>query len=290
MKKLPSVINRILYPQKAVLFTVPPVIFAALVYIFAAKKNESIAAYIIYVMSAYCLTVLILRLLACIKGIKAFLRRLITGTELGRKYADDLAFRGSIGIRQGMAVNFIYVIFRMTDGIYYASVWFISIAVYHLMLGILRAYLIVCYRRRDSKTEYSCYKKTALLLFLLNVPMGGMILLMVLTDSGYTYHGYVIYLSAMYTFYAMIMSVVNLIRFRRLGSLILSAAKALNFVAALMSILGLQTAMIAQFSAGEKGFCRTMNALTGCGVWIAVIITAAYMLYRSKKIKRGDLI
>ena len=53
MKKLPSVINRILYPQKAVLFTVPPVIFAALVYIFAAKKNESIAAYIIYVMS-YC--------------------------------------------------------------------------------------------------------------------------------------------------------------------------------------------------------------------------------------------
>ncbi len=49
MKKLPSVINRILYPQKAVLFTVPPVIFAALVYIFAAKKNESIAAYIIYV-------------------------------------------------------------------------------------------------------------------------------------------------------------------------------------------------------------------------------------------------
>lgn len=120
--------------------------------------------------------------------------------------------------------------------------------------------------------------------------MCGMILLMVLTDSGYAYHGYVTYLSAMYTFYAMIMSVVNLIRFRRLGSLILSAAKALNFVAALMSILGLQTAMIAQFSAGEKGFCRTMNALTGCGVWIAVIITAAYMLYMSKKIKRGDLI
>lgn len=82
--------------------------------------------------------------------------RLITGTELGRKYADDLALRGSIGIRQGMAVNFIYVIFRMTAGIYYASVWFISIAVYHLMLGILRAYLIVCYRRRDSKTEYRC--------------------------------------------------------------------------------------------------------------------------------------
>lgn len=40
MKKLPSGINRILYPQKAVLFTVPPVIFAALVYYLCRKKER----------------------------------------------------------------------------------------------------------------------------------------------------------------------------------------------------------------------------------------------------------
>lgn len=59
-----------------------------------------------------------------------------------------------------------------------------------------------------------------------------MILLMVRTDSGFVYPGYVIYLSAMYTFWIFGLSVKNLLGRRRLGSSILSAAAALNFAAA----------------------------------------------------------
>lgn len=113
--------------------------------------------------------------------------------------------------------------------------------------------------------------------------MGGMILMMVLTNSGYSYPGYVIYLSAMYTFYTMVTSVINLVKFRRLRSPILSAAKVLNFIAALMSILGLQTAMIAQFSTEGENYRRMMNAITGGAVWLSVILTAVYMLYLSSK-------
>ena len=131
----------------------------------------------------------------------------------------------------------------------------------------------------------SCYRRTAWLLFLLNIPMGGMIVLMVLTDSGYSYPGYVIYLSALYTFYTIILAIVNLVKFRKLGSPILSAAKVLNFVAALMSLLGLQTAMISQFSTEGENFRRMMNTITGSGVWFAVILTAVYMLLHSRKMK-----
>ena len=115
--------------------------------------------------------------------------------------------------------------------------------------------------------------------------MGGMIVLMVLTDSGYSYPGYVIYLSALYTFYTVILAIVNLVKFRKLGSPILSAAKVLNFVAALMSLLGLQTAMISQFSTEGENFRRMMNTITGSGVWFAVILTAVYMLLHSRKMK-----
>ena len=86
----------------------------------------------------------------------------------------------------------------------YASVWFLSMVVYYLVLGGLRAYLIVCYRRRTLELERRCYHATAWLLFLLNIPMGGMIVLMVRTDSGFSYPGYIIYLSALYTFYPII--------------------------------------------------------------------------------------
>ena len=115
--------------------------------------------------------------------------------------------------------------------------------------------------------------------------MGGMIVLVVLTDSGYSYPGYVIYLSALYTFYTIILAIVNLVKFRKLGSPILSAAKVLSFVAALMSLLGLQTAMISQFSTGGEKFRRIMNAITGGGVWCSVILIAVTMLLRSRKMK-----
>ena len=128
---------------------------------------------------------------------------------------DTVAFRGSVSIYQGVAVNAFYVVFRIVAGIHYASVWFISMAVYYLVLGCLRAYLIVCYRRRDPELEHRCYHTTAWLLFLLNVPMGGMIVLMVRTNSGFSYPGYIIYFSALYTFYTMVTSIQNLVKFRK---------------------------------------------------------------------------
>ena len=258
--------------------------FAVLIYVLL-KGKSSMPAYMIYCMSAYCLTIWILPLPRLFRKVKETMMRRLTGTVFGGKYIGDLAFRGSVSIYQGMMVNFFYVVFRILVGIRYASVWFLTIAIYDLLLGIMRLSLILSYRNRNMKSELRCYRRTAWLLFLLNIPMGGMIVRMVRTDSGYSYPGYVIYLSALYTFYTIILAIVNLVKFRKLGRPILSAAKVLNFVAALMSLLGLQTAMISQFSTEGENFRRMMNTITGSGVWFAVILTAVYMLLHSRKMK-----
>ena len=285
MKNVLAVLDKLLHPPKWVLLTLPPIVFAALTYVLLKGQKSCTLTYMIYCMSAYCLTIWILPLPRLFRKAKAYTMHRLTGTVFGGKYVGDLAFRGSVSIYQGMMVNFFYVVFRIFVGIRYASVWFITIAIYYLLLGVMRLSLILSYRNRNVKSELRCYRRTAWLLFLLNIPMGGMIVLMVLTDSGYSYPGYVIYLSALYTFYTIILAIVNLVKFRKLGSPILSAAKVLNFVAALMSLLGLQTAMISQFSNEGENFRRIMNALTGSGVWIAVILTAVYMLLHSRKMK-----
>lgn len=284
MKRAWTLLERLLHPPKWVLLILPPIVFAALTYVLL-KGNNSMPAYMIYCMSAYCLTIWILPLPRLYRKAKETMMHRLTGTVFGGKYIGDLAFRGSVSIYQGMMVNFFYVVFRILVGIRYASVWFLTIAIYYLLLGIMRLSLALSYRNRNMKSELRCYRRTAWLLLLLNIPMGGMIVLMVLTDSGYSYPGYVIYLSALYTFYTIILAVVNLVTFRRLGSPILSAAKVLSFVAALMSLLGLQTAMISQFSTEGEAFRRRMNAITGGGVWFSVILIAVYMLLRSRKMK-----
>ena len=210
----------------------------------------------------------------------------ITTTAIVGRYLNDLAFRGNISIYQGMVVNYVYVIFRVITGIRYTSVWFISMAVYYLILGVLRTYLVYCYYHRNQEVEYSCYRKTAWMLFLLNIPMGGMVVLMVRTNSGFTYPGYIIYLSSLYTFYTMITAVVNVVKFRKLGSPILSAAKVLNFVSAMMSILGLQTAMISHFSENGDDYRKMMNAITGGFIYGIVICVAVFMLIYSRKMRK----
>lgn len=283
MKRLLSALNRLLHPPGWIQALLPPAAFAALAYVFLTGQNDSIPACLIYAASAYSLVIWLLPLPGLIQSAKAAVMRRLTGTAFGGRYAADPAFRGSVSLYQGMISSAFYAAFRVVVGVRYASVWFMSMAAYYLVLGMMRLSLILSSRRQNAAAELRSYRRTARQLFLLNIPMGAMIALMVLTDSGYSYPGYVIYVSAMYTFYTVIVSIVNLVRFRRLGSPLLSAAKALNFVAALMSLLGLQTAMISRFSTNGAHYRRMMNAITGGSVWLAVIFTAAYMLHRSRK-------
>lgn len=259
---------------------------------------EELTAYPIFVLSAYSLIILIaaLPLLAGrLKQVKAKfwnhsqLIKKISSTNLGTKYLNDHLFRSSISIYQGMVVNFAYMLFRFVTAIQYRSVWFFSMAVYYLVLCVMKAHLVFSYRCREQKGpiyEIRCYRRTARMLFLLNIPMAGMIVLMIQTDSGFTYPGYLIYLSALYTFYMMILSIINLIKFRKMGSSIISAAKVLNFVSALMSVLGLQTAMISRFSFEGEAYRKMMNTITGTAVFTAVMVTVIVMLIRSSKSKK----
>ena len=285
-------LDRLLHPPKWVLLIVPAIVFAALIFIFATGNTESALAYPVYCMSAYSLCILLAAVPRLTKRIKSAIMnsraaQWAASSAIVSRYLHDLAFRGSISIYQGMTANFFYMIFRIVTGIRYASVWLISMAVYYLVLGGLRAYLVFSYRRRDAKDEYLCYRHAAWLLFLLNIPMGGMIVLMVRTNSGFSYPGYMIYLSALYTFYKMVTSIINLAKFRKVGSPILSAAKVLNSVSAMMSILGLQTAMISRFSTHGEAYRKLMNAVTGGFVYGIIVLIAVYMLLHSRKIQKG---
>lgn len=294
MKRAGVILRKLLHPPKALLCAGPPAVFAALIFIFAADQTESAAAYPVYLMSAYSLVIWLAAVPRLAKRVRAAVMnsrpvQKLAATALGGRYLSDMAFRGGVSLCQGMAANFIYVLFRVIVGVRYFSAWFVSIAVYYLVLGGLRVYLLHGYLRRERRGlpyEYRCYRRTAWMLFLLNIPMGGMIILMVHTNSGFSYPGYVIYLSALYTFYIAVLSVVNFVKFRKLGSPILSAAKVLNLVSAMMSVLGLQTAMISRFSDSGEEYRRLMNAITGGFVYGIVIALAVGMLLHAASARR----
>lgn len=300
MKQMRVILRKLLYPRKGILYLLPPVIFAMLIFIFATGKQESRLAYPVYYMSAYSLIILAAVLPKYFKRIKnqilgiRMVKNLVSSV-MGKCYFDDISFRNGFSIYQGMSVNLLYALFRTVTGILYSSAWFISMAVYHYLLGGMRAYLIYAFKHKDGNDnlyEYRCCRKIAWFLFLLNIPMGGMIWMMIKTNSSFTYPGYVIYLSALYTFYTMGLSIGNLVKYKKLGSPILSAAKVLNFVSSMMSVLGLQTAMIIRFSENGEDYRKLMNTLTGTFVYGAVVFIAVYMISKAsihrKRVVTGE--
>lgn len=211
------------------------------------------------------------------------LRRL-AGTRTGQRLLHDPQFRSYVSVCAGMTCNLAYAAFRMVTGILHASVWLISSAVYFLLLGILRAALAISYRRlAGTDRELCCYRAAAWCLLVLNLVMSGMMLQTVRGGTAGSYPGVTIYASAAYTTWMMTHAAVQLRKSRRLNSPILSASKAVSFTAALMSVYGLQGALIAQFSGEDESFRVTMSILTGAGIFAAVTVISLVMLLKGRR-------
>lgn len=301
--KIAGIFKKILFPPPL------PNLFAALigyglilcVAIFGLKNP--VICYVAYLASAYALTVTI----TGFPHLIAFVRRLgeqISGhrlavkfknTRFGRRYTGDVRFRTHVSLYLGLAVNLLYIAMKMISGFYYRSVWFIALAFYYILLAVMR-YLLLTRTggrrvgRTPMETEWRRYRLCGVLLLLMNQALVGIIVIIVRQNRGFDYPGLLIYAMAAYAFYALISAAVRIVKSRKHGSPILSAAKAVSFAAALVSMLSLTTAMLARFGGGDDGdFRRIMTASVGGGVCAIVIATAVYMIARAQKnLKKGD--
>lgn len=209
-------------------------------------------------------------------------------------YLNNRAFRAKISLFTGAVLNVTYVITKLIAGIYYDSSWMYAIAAYYFILCLLRVFMLINIRHSESIEtpkeakvhKLRCYRMTGGLLLLLDQVMIIMIVLMVVQNRVYDYPGFLIYWSAFYAFYHIIVSFRNIIYFHKGRHVMLSASKMLEFAAAIMSLYVVQVDMIARFGSSET-FRLVMNAAVGGVVVLAVLAMAIYMIcHSSKELKR----
>lgn len=290
---MPSVIafvRRLLYPPRFVLCALPSASFALLVAVFAMGAEHSIAAVPVFVASAYSLSILVIRIPGMAGRVGGFVAssrpvRWFSATGLGGAYARDEVLRDRVGSAVSIATNLPYAALCIVAAVQSASAWFASLAAYYIMLDGTRAYVGICQGRARSHREFQSVlcRRVGWLMLAMNVPMGAVITLMVVTDSAFHYEGFLIYGMALCVFCSVGAAAVGSFRAIRSKEAALPVSRALGLVSALMSLLGLQTAMIARFSAEGAAFRITMNALTGLFVFVTVIFISARMIVLARK-------
>lgn len=265
--------------------------YGLVIYAFAGEDVEPALAYVSYLLSAYALIITITGISGVVRLVRQGITehplvRKIQGIPLVDRYLREDTFRAEAALYQGFLINLFYVGTKLFSGIVFKSVWFITVAVYYILLAVMRASLLHYMRKAggDKVSEWHRYRLCGIILLFMNFALSGMVVLVVHQNSGFEYPGVLIYIMAMYTFYAAITAVLNVIKFRRYGSPVLSAAKVINLTAAMVSMLSLETAMLTQFGAADDPvFRQVMTASTGAGISVIVLGMAVFMILRSTK-------
>jgi len=278
--------KKLLFPPIWIIALLTVICTAMLAEIFIKGWEMSPLAYVIYVLSFYTLTVI------CIWGWKVFPDFYISTKDKMHKnkyidrYLTDVVFRSNVGLYCSLAINLIYVVVNAVSGYIYQTYWFVIFAVYYAIIAMMR-FLLVRYVIKNPignnhLGELKRARLCAYILMTVNLALSAAVLMMVFVDRGFQYQGILIYVIAMYTFYITVTAAIDMIKYRKYKSPVLSITKVIKMASALFSMLFLETAMLAQFgtdtSSEEK---KLMIMLTGAGISVAVVAMAIYMIVQT---------
>lgn len=254
-----------------------------------------IAGIVVYVLAAVLLT------LSCVffyhdlrENVIKKIFEVIKKNPLGERFLADYTFRTILTTLPAFLINVAYTVYNGVIGIMNQSVWFITMAVYYSLLGIMR-YRAVSTGRKISrlddreqirKKELSVIKTDGILLLVLNLALSGVVLLTIAQDTAKRYSEIMVISIAAYTFYKITMAVVNMVKVRKRKSPILITIRNIGAADALVSMLTLQAAMFASFQDKNSLNTNQMNAITGLSVCILISILGISMIWYAWKKKK----
>ena len=260
----------------------------ALTLIFVNGMEQTIPAYMVYVLAFYTLSVVTVFCAMVLPKQYSAIKQKIYDNPLGNRYMTDGVFRTDISLSVSLVISMLYVGINLWSWYALKSYWFMVLAVYYVIMAVMR-YLLVRYVRirkigTDILSEWKRSKVCAYILLLINLSLSGAVLMILYQHKGYDYPGMLIYVMALYTFYALTMSIVDIVKYRKMGSPIMSTAKIVSLSAALVSMLNLETAMFAQFGGDiSPENQQIFIILTGAGISITVVTLSVILIVRATK-------
>ena len=251
-----------------------------------------IVGILVYVLAAILLTGAFICLYKDLRNgiIEKFLTT-VKKNSFGAHFLEDYRFRTILTTMPSFMINVAYTIYNGVIGIMNQSSWFITMAVYYSLLGIMR-YCAVHTERKISrledhelirKKELAVIKTDGILLLLLNLALSGVVLLTIAEGTAKAYSDIMAISIAAYTFYKIIMAVIHMVKVRKMESPILITIRNIGVADALVSMLTLQMTMLVSFQGTDSLDMNRMNGITGLAVCLLISALGISMIYYAFK-------
>ncbi|MBQ3567015.1 MAG: hypothetical protein IJA12_07540 [Oscillospiraceae bacterium] len=282
MEFFKKIIFRILYPHTVFLLIFSPVAAIMVIYSLACDNVNPVIRYSSYLLSAYALTIICMRMPPVFRKIK----KLSENSKYISVYKKNTHLKTKISLYGTFIINAVYAIIQLISGFYFHSIWFWSLAIYYIILAVMRFFLLYDLKQNafgvNLVSEYRRYRFCGIMLVLMNLTLGTIVFYIVYQNRGFEYHYIHTIALAAYTFTLTAFAIVNVVKYRRYKSPAMSAAKIISLASALVSVLSLETSMLNAFGKENSAFFRRiMTASTGGAICIFILITGIYMIISS---------
>lgn len=280
--------KRLLFPHILIILVFIIISTVALIHVFINGLEASLLAYISYAISSYTLTVLVIYLCKVLPKQYRGIRQKIYDNPWGNRYMTDAAFRTKVSLHISLAIHLLYVGMNIALAIINKTRWFGILAGYYFILAVMQ-FLLLKYAVEkgigmERLGELRRARLCSIILLNLNFVLSGAVLMILYQNKGFEYQGILIYAMAAYTFYSTIRAVVDLVKYRKYKSPVMTTTKIITLSSALVSMLSLETAMFSQFGQDmNPANRRLMIALTGAGISMAVIGMSSYMIIKTSQ-------
>ncbi|MGN1307307.1 MAG: hypothetical protein ACI4V3_06530 [Faecousia sp.] len=281
--------KKLLFPPVWLIILSAVVSTAALAVVFIKKWDTSPIAYVVYAVSFYSLTVVCAACVVILPKYSKKIKQKVYDNPFGNRYMTDAAYRTHVSLYLSLGINLLYVAAHLFSGIWYRSLWSFTLAAYYIILAVMHFLLLRFAGRvgigKDRVKELKRSRLCAIILMTVNLALSGVVALVIAQNKSFEYQGMLIYVMAAYTFYVTVNSIINIFKYRKYNSPVMSVAKAIRLAAALVSMLSLETAMLSQFGTEKtsRHYNQIMVGVTGAGVCAIVLTMSVYIIVRTNK-------
>ncbi|WP_064638551.1 hypothetical protein [Paenibacillus sp. AD87] len=204
------------------------------------------------------------------------------------QYLGNKQDRAAMYNAASLVINALIGIGKLILGLYLLSGWFITNAVYYLILCVAKAQVLHQYnvaKRIESKQErvvleIQVYKRGGILLCILGVSYLLVCLRMYLLGEAFVFKGYIVYLVAAVAFTKLAFGISGTIANRHLKNPLISTLKMINFTDAMVSIVVTQATLLTM-----EGSPHAINtsACFGMGCSVMFCLIGVRMMLHKKK-------
>lgn len=203
-------------------------------------------------------------------------------STLLKKIKANIEFRIKLVLLVSCIFNVGYAIFLFTVSQVYFSKWFFVMSIYYALLSTARIFMFFEMNFKNPlRKQVLIMRACGYFLLLINLVVAVMVFLLIYTAPYAKYHEIIVITLATYTFSALTLAIVNIVKNLKKNDYVYSCVKVISLISASVSMLTLTNTMLATFGGDNVLLRSIILPILSVVVAIFIIVCAIFMIKKA---------